>query len=315
MLDIELLKKYAFIEPLLGIVAILSWSSMVAITRKLSEEIGTVIAASYQCLGAGFLGLFVILLYEKNIDSLLKIPVAHLLYCGLPFIIYMISFFLAMGLSKTREHTISIALINYLWPSLTLLFSVLFFGRYCNNLIILIVGIVLAFLGAYFAVAYDSDESYFYETIHKFLKHFKGNPISILLAFISAISWAIYTNMNNKLGISNGIFAIPIFFLIAGLILLVSKQFLSKVELKLSFIAILYLLYAIAVPNLLAYVAWTISTQNDKFIIVTIFSFFLPLISTMISCIYFNKKFTVDLIRSCVLILLGTVICNYAVPR
>lgn len=107
------------LPTLYGIIAILLWSMSVALTRGLSETLGP--------FGAGAAiytvsGVLVWLVAGK--PTVRRQHPAYLYGCGLLFVVYMVAFALAIGMANDRQQTLEIGLINYLWPSLTLLLAV-----------------------------------------------------------------------------------------------------------------------------------------------------------------------------------------------
>ena len=48
----------------------------------------------------------------------------YLLGCGALFVFYTVAVYLAVGLCRDREQLLEIALVNYLWPALTMVLSI-----------------------------------------------------------------------------------------------------------------------------------------------------------------------------------------------
>ena len=57
-----------------------------------------------------------------------RLPPRYLWGCGALFVAYTSCYCLAVGLATDREQVLTVGLVNYLWPSLTLLLSVPILG-------------------------------------------------------------------------------------------------------------------------------------------------------------------------------------------
>lgn len=61
------------------------------------------------------------------------------------FVTYEICLALALGYAATRHRAIEVGMVNYLWPSLTILFAILFNGQKTTRLVIH--GLIIALTG------------------------------------------------------------------------------------------------------------------------------------------------------------------------
>src|SRR5690606_28792512 len=105
--------------------------------------------------GAGLLGLAAIRLQANGWKNLQHLPKNYLLGCGGLFVAYITTFYLAIGLSATREQVLAVGLINYLWPALSLVLSIPILGPKARSF--LPVGIILALLGTWLATTGGSN--------------------------------------------------------------------------------------------------------------------------------------------------------------
>ncbi|VEC78241.1 Permease of the drug/metabolite transporter (DMT) superfamily [Raoultella ornithinolytica] len=58
-----------------------------------------------------------------------QMPRAYLLAGSLLFVSYEICLALSLGFAGSRQQAIEVGMVNYLWPSLTILFAILFNGQ------------------------------------------------------------------------------------------------------------------------------------------------------------------------------------------
>jgi drug/metabolite transporter (DMT)-like permease len=106
-----------------GLGAILLWSATFAFARSLSEKVGPLTAGAASYMIGGSFCLLRLAWSAKPVSQILKLPRPYLLGCGSLFVFYTASIYVAVGLAKDREQVLEIALVNYLWPALTILFS------------------------------------------------------------------------------------------------------------------------------------------------------------------------------------------------
>ncbi len=82
-------------------------------------------------------------------------------------------------------------MVNYLWPSLTILFAILFNGQKTNWLIV--PGLLLALVGVCWVV---EAVTMGYIAMMKSSIISPASPLSYFLAFIGAFIWAAYVHSN-----------------------------------------------------------------------------------------------------------------------
>lgn len=112
------------------------------------------------------------------------------LFLGLPTAnLSSLSFRLAIFTSWGEAQTMEVGMVNYLWPSLTILFAALI-DRICTCWR-LYPGLVVAFTGIVVILSGDQGFSF-----SGFAARFAENPVSYLLALTGAVTWAGYSSMS-----------------------------------------------------------------------------------------------------------------------
>ena len=129
-----------------GLGAILLWSTTFAFARSLSEQVGPLTAGAAVYLIGGAFCLVRLVWSAKTVAQFLKLARPYLLGCGFLFVFYTAAIYLAVGLAKDREQLLEIALVNYLWPALTVLFSLPLLKKRAS--LWLVPGTVLALTGS-----------------------------------------------------------------------------------------------------------------------------------------------------------------------
>ncbi|SQJ23638.1 inner membrane protein YddG [Salmonella enterica subsp. enterica serovar Heidelberg] len=109
---------------LIGLVAIVLWSTMVGLIRGVSEGLGPVGGAAIIYSLSGLL-----LIFTVGLPDIRRFPGRYLIAGSVLFVSYEICLALSLGYAATRHQAIEVGMVNYLWPSLTILFAILFNGQ------------------------------------------------------------------------------------------------------------------------------------------------------------------------------------------
>ena len=188
-----------------GCAAILFWSMIVGLIRNVTEQLGPIGgAAMIYSVGSLFLMLVM------GLPKLSLFSPRYLLIGGGLFVSYEMCLSLALGMANSRNQAVEMSIINYLWPSLTVLFAVLASHKPVNKVIY--PAILLSFFGVAWTLSGDQGLS-----ITQLIENAASNPVSYSLAFTGAFLWAIYCNITKKL--ANGKNAITWFFIATALTL------------------------------------------------------------------------------------------------
>ncbi|MFW6148813.1 MAG: aromatic amino acid DMT transporter YddG [Atribacterota bacterium] len=295
-------------NTVLGILAILFWGSTVAFSRSLTEQLGTITAGGLVfILSALFAWVYLLFTSPNNFKKIIKLPPFYLWGCGTLFVIYMVTLYLAIGLSTNRQQVIEISIINYLWPGLTLLFSVPILQKRAR--LSIIPGIFLGFIGVYISMNPNHYFSFF-----PFFQNIQNNSLPYIFAFIAAICWALYSTLARKWAGKNEEGAVPIFLSLTGLLLLVLGLFFQE-ESVWSLKVGLELLYMAIFPTFLAYSFWDRAMRCGNIVLVAALSYFTPLLSVFISSIYLQITIDIRLWVASILVVTGAIISKLSISE
>lgn len=182
---------------LFGVAAILLWSSVVALIRDVSELFSPIGgAAMMYTISAIFL------LLVMGVPKLKEFPPRYIIIGTTLFVAYEVCLALSLGMANNRQQAMEMAVINYLWPALTVLISAILGDRKVSWLVY--PSVLITFTGVAWCISGDSDIS-----IAVLLNNIADNPVSYLMAFSAAFIWAIYCFITKQL--SNGKNAITLF--------------------------------------------------------------------------------------------------------
>ncbi|OKT67749.1 EamA family transporter [Escherichia coli] len=267
---------------LIGLIAIVLWSTMVGLIRGVSEGLGPVggAAAIYSLSG-------LLLIFTVGFPRIRQIPKGYLLAGSLLFVSYEICLALSLGYAATRHQAIEVGMVNYLWPSLTILFAILFNGQKTNWLIV--PGLLLALVGVCWVLGGDNGLHY-----DEIINNITTSPLSYFLAFIGAFIWAAYCTVTNKY--ARGFNGITVFVLLTGASLWV---------------------YYFLTPHTLgfAYAAWNVGILHGNVTIMAVGSYFTPVLSSALAAVLLSAPLSFSFWQGALMVCGGSLLCWLATRR
>ena len=280
-----------------GLLAVLFWSCTIAFSRTLSEPLGPLTAGSLTFLLAGALGLAAQARRPGGIRGMLSLPRRYLLGCGALFVLYELLLYVAVGLAASRTQVLAVGLANYLWPSLTLLFS-LFFQPSRPNFW-LVPGIGLALGGTWLAVWGDSG----FSTLNLLQTE---SLLPVALAALAAVLWGLYSNLTRLWSRGEGS-AVPLFLLASGAAAL-PLRFLTGEVSSWQPQVLPALLFMAIFPAWLGYRLWDDAMQHGDLVLVTAVSYSTPIFSTLMTLVVLQVPFTWTIGLAALLVMGGAIL-------
>ena len=290
-------------DTFLGIVAILLWSTNIAFACGLAEQIGLLTSGAILFLLGGLLSLAYMVWQHKGLGFLKHSSKKYLIGCGALFVINTISLQAAVGLSASRSQTLIVGLINYLWPVLSLWFSLFILGKKAR--FYLPVGIALAFGGMWLASTRG-------EVLNVQAVFQPANLVIYGFALMAAVSWGLYSNLSRRWAGNQDSGSVPLFLLATGVLLGLTRLWISEPWAPAESIG-LELAYMIVFPTMLAYIFWDSAMRKGRIILVVSLSYFIPLLSTVISGLRLGVPLGVEIWTAALMIVAGAYICRTAV--
>jgi drug/metabolite transporter (DMT)-like permease len=285
-----------------GLLAILIWSTNIAVARSLSEKLGAITAGACMMTIGGVLGCVWELAVRRRMRSMLRLPRAYLLSCGTTFVGYMACLYLAIGMAQSRQQTLEVAMLNYLWPALTLVFSLPILGvrvRWWFG-----GGIALALAGGTVAPLQPGEW-----TAAVLLGSLRGNPWPYALAVVAAVLWALYSNFSRRYAGEQGGGAVPLFVAASGVVLAVTRLFVHEAS-HWSATALAELAFMSVLPTLVAYSLWDRAMRRGNVTLVAALSYLIPVLSTLLSSLYLRIPVGWNVWAACAMILAGAGLCK-----
>jgi len=280
-------------------VAIILWSTTVALARSTSEQLGAMPAAAAVYSVSGSIALLRLASSNQRRQQLRRIPFRHLIGCGMPFLSYMIALFLAIGLATNRQQVLEIGLLNYLWPTLTILLSLLILKRRAS--LLLIPGTILALAGIFLVLMQGAHVS-----SQSILENLVSNPAAYALGLLAAASWGLYSNLTRRWAGDTGQGMVDLFLPITAIALIVialltesGHAWRLRSLLEVGFLGTV---------TYVAYWSWEASMRRGNFTLVTAASYMTPFFSTVVASLYLHVAPTANLWIGCGVLVVGSLI-------
>ncbi|WP_410015436.1 aromatic amino acid DMT transporter YddG [Sodalis sp. RH24] len=279
---------------LLGLLAIVLWSTLAGLIRSLSEQFGpTGGAAMIYTVSAVF--LLALAARPRVAGFRLK----YMLTAGLLFASYEICSSLSLGYAASREQSIEVGMINYLWPSLTVLLAMMMNGAKGGAGVY--TGLLLALTGIVWLMCGDGGW-----TPRHMLDNVLSNPLSYGLALGGALIWAVYCNVTRRF--AGGQHGVTLFFILTALLLWVKYLFSNEPGLVFSGASVVALLVTGAVMGI-AYASWNIGIINGNMTLLAACSYFTPVLSSLFAATLLHIHLTGRFWQGVALVCCGSLLC------
>ncbi|VFS87751.1 Aromatic amino acid exporter YddG [Kluyvera cryocrescens] len=122
-----------------------------------------------------------LLIFTVGFPQLRQIPPRYLLVGSLFFVSYEMCLALSLGYAGTRQQAIEVGMVNYLWPSLTILFAIIFNGQKTTWLVI--PGLLLSIVGVTWVLGGEHGLD-----LAEIRSNVISSPLSYILAFVGPLS-------------------------------------------------------------------------------------------------------------------------------
>lgn len=285
---------------LIGLAAIVLWSTMVGLIRGVSEGLGPVGGAAMIYTLSGLL-----LLVTVGFPRLRQIPRPYLLAGSVLFVSYELCLALSLGFAGSRQQAIEVGMVNYLWPSLTILFAILFNRQKTNWLII--PGLLLALLGVVWVLGGEHGLN-----VEEISRNVISSPLSYILAFIGAFIWATYCTVTAKY--AKGHNGITLFVLLTALTLWLKFLFSEQPPMLFSWPVVVKLVMC-AVALGFGYAAWNVGILNGNVSLLAAASYFTPVLSSALAAVLLSAALSWSFWQGAGMVCAGSLLCWSATRR
>lgn len=285
---------------LIGLIAIVLWSTMVGLIRAVSEGLGPVGGAAMIYTLSGIL-----LILTVGFPDIRRFPRGYLLAGSVLFVCYELCLALSLGFAGTRQQAIEVGMVNYLWPSLTILFAILFNGQ--KSTFWVVPGLLLAVAGVSWVLGGDQGIN-----LHDIRQNILSSPLSYSLALIGAFIWAIYCTVTSKY--AKGSNGITLFILLTAATLWVKFLLSDQPPMQFS-LPVLIKLALTAIALGFGYAAWNTGILHGHVAVLAAASYFTPVLSSALAAVVLNAPLSFSFWQGAFMVCAGSLLCWWATRR
>ncbi len=264
------------------------------LVRNVAEQLGSIGGAAMIYTVAS---LFLIAV--MGVPNIRRFPKRYLLIGGALFVCYEIFLALALGMANDRHQAMEMAVINYLWPALTVLMAVMLSKNRTHWLVY--PSIALAFLGVAWSITGEQGLSLAQISINV-----ATNPLTYFFAFSGAFIWAIYCNVTQAL--SEGKNAIVPFFIATAVMLWIQYGLSDEPMMTLTWGAS----FDLVITGIFmgsGYALWNRAIIGGNMMLLATLSYFTPIFSTILSGLILGVTLTASFWQGVVMVTLGSFVC------
>lgn len=279
---------------LIGLIAVLLWSSIVGLIRGVSQHLGAVGGAAMIYTVAS-----VLLVLTVGFNNLKTFPRRYLLWGSLLFVSYELCLSLSIGYANSGRQAIEVGMVNYLWPTFTMLSAIAFNKQRANALIV--PGVLMSILGICFVLGGDQGLD-----IAGMAENVKDNPLSYGLAFTGAVIWAAYCTVTSR--IAEGKNGATLFFILTALALWIKFLATGGGPMHFSVSALVYLALAASAMGF-GYAAWNVGILHGNVTVLAGASYFIPVFSAALAAALLHAPLSLAFWKGASMVVAGSILC------
>lgn len=277
-----------------GLLAVAFWSSVIGLIRVVSLHMGAVGGAAMMYSLATVL---ILMIFGK--PNLRRFSKSYLFWASIFFVGCELCLSLSVGFAQNARQTVEVGMVNYLWPTFTIIGAVLFNRQKAKWWIA--VGSILSFAGI--AVVLGGEVGF---SPSSMIANIRTNPTSYIMALADALFWAAYCTLTARAKAQGN--AVGFFFLLVSCILW-AKYFSDGIDsLNFDTASLLYTVSAASCLGL-GYAVWNIGISSGNMTVLAGASYFIPIFSAMISSMLLHTPLPVEFWQGAVMVCFGSSVC------
>ena len=289
---------------LLGLVAILVWSTAVAVSSSAGTRLGFFTAAACVYLTASTVLLGLLASRSNLRQEIAKLDPQAFCISGVFFVTNLLFFWLALRQVTTAAQVPEIGVVNYLWCTFVLLFAIPILGLKVRSWFL--IGILISMIGVVIPIVEVQGIS-----LAGFSENLRSNPLAYLYSLIAAVGWGLYSNLTkrfeaglNSSAVALTLFVVGLIFLVIGGILEEPRNWAVQPCLEVLFLG---------AGDALAYGGWDLAMRRGNRMFVASAAYFTPVISTVVTGLYLGAPLGIAVWIGAGMVAVGAVVCNRAV--
>jgi drug/metabolite transporter (DMT)-like permease len=279
---------------LVGLVAVLLWSSIVGLIRGVSEHLGPTGGAAMMYSVASLL-----LLLSGGHVRLGDFPRRYLAWGSLLFVAYELCLALSIGHAHSARQAIEVGMVNYLWPTFTIVAAILFNRQRASLLIV--PGFLLSIAGICRVLGGEQGFD-----VAGMLVNVRDNPLSYGLAFAGALIWAAYCTVTAR--IADGKNGVTLFFILVSVALWTKYLLEGGGPMHFTGEAIAWLVLAAGAMGF-GYGAWNVGILHGNVTVLAGAAYFIPVLSAALSSLMLRTPLSWAFWQGAAMVCGGAILC------
>lgn len=282
---------------LVGLLALLLWSTVAGLIRGVSESFGaTGGAALIYTLAAALLAV------SGSAAPKSPMPRRFLVIGGALFASYEVCLSLSLGYATHPRQAVEVSMVHYLWPTFMLVGDLAIHQRRANLLIL--PGIAAAVFG----IAWILGDGRALD-LQGMLDNVRVNPWAYGLSLAAALCWATYCLVTPRM--ANGHSGVTVFFVLTAAVLWVKWTLQAPVPMTAT-PAGLAQLAAAGVAMAFGYRFWHIALLHGRPAVLAASSYLAPVFSAAFVALLFRTALPASFWQGATLVCLGSILCRLA---
>lgn len=279
------------ISTLIGVSALIFWSTLVGMLRLSSDQFGPIYSVTYIYTVSA-----IILLLLYGLPDFNKSSKKFLLISSALFVTFELCFAFSITLASSPTKSIEMSIIFNLWPTLVIMILALLKEEKVNALTI--AGFIISFTGI-IIINYNKN--------FNFIDNIIENPLSYFLIFLSCILWAIYCIYTKKH--SNGSNGVSLYFILTAITLWVFTISTKGLHIQVLDISSYLVVLIAAIFLALGYLAWNIGIIKGNMPVLVMLSYFSPIMSSSFSSLVLHSHLSINFWYGTCVVILGSLVC------
>jgi drug/metabolite transporter (DMT)-like permease len=289
----------------IGLVAVLCWSSTVGLIRSVAEQLGPLGGAAMLYTVSAVLVLQV---QGRPTRAELRQSSRWYVWGGaFIFALYEICLSVAIGLAHDREQAIELGMVNYLWPSLTIVLAVVCGQQRARwwlwpGVLLCMIGLVRVMTSGQGAATSDA----WWQGL---LSHMAANPVAYALAFGAAVLWPVYSLVSRVY--ARGANAVGYFLALTAVWLWLQWSLVPTPPMQWGVPVVLEVL-ALGALTALGYGCWEHGLQRGNLAVMAAGSYFTPVFSALLASLWLAVQPGWAFWQGVALVTVGSLVCWWA---
>jgi drug/metabolite transporter (DMT)-like permease len=285
---------------LVGLVSVLFWSASVGLLRGIAERQGALGGAALVYTASAVLSWLLAGAPRVRLGD----P-RYFVAGGAAFVGYEVCLMLSLGLARSRTQALELAMINYLWPCLTIVLAVVSGQQRASRLVWLGAGLSL---GGIVWVMSSADGA----LAARSLRHLRADPLVYALAFLAALLWAVYSVLTRRFAPSQG--DLSVFLLVTAALFWIGYAALGRPTLTPDWSSGAQVL-VIGVLTATAYACWNVGVRKGNLTLLAAASYFTPILSMWLASLWLQTPVSPGFWQGVAMVTAGSLTCWWSTHR